>query len=927
MQTSDEKRAITKKRLELMQKLCKLRPPPYWLEHVLAFCRFHRLQLDYLFETASRSDFTALTFNAQYIKTRAAAGQAPDSGSEQNLKEAIQYGLLEPILQSIADYYEGDLAARLNSLKKILTEEAFPGLFLAYLGMRTNNTPLVEICVDSIITRPSGRPPVTKSIRHELGMAYRVWRYLFMQRANQAEYGAAKVSQLHEKLQELADKYVVDDGIGCADWTFVHLAAAYGDQECLEFLLTQKRYQSHRIVADTTTELEGFTALHLAAWYGHTAIVEILLRHADKYLHTRGEKHGQPPSDNIAEEGPQDQYSHQHQLDDKPIPVDRLLGRSPLHYAAFFGYTEIVQRLVDRWGSRGVDLPDRFGITALHLSAFAINCDKEADHTEMLTDLIEKSKNPNAKVHAKDSVLQRAMISRFLIDRRNYVNSLYEASTGPRSIATAPARRLTLFNIPSPNILYSVRYWPIAPGFTVLHILVNLDRRSQLWFLFDRSYLPLDWDAKDYEGLNPIEYADSYDALREFAQLAAIQVPLFQKPSTFRQEVLGIINRSSVQFQKDARLSWVYLVDTCLLSGKYSEALFAVHRPDKVFDKYLASFNQPEAAGLDVQLQVDDEVWDHLEWALDKTLMQYTSIGGEDNYYYIGASMQPSEVENMVVSLVKRKRLSGKSPLQRCLHWAMSHRMTRLTNYLLKETECELVAPVPGGKHSSESPLARASKSGLAEDMPGLLTRMELREDVKKLWEGERKVYVDHANTLLVGAVLIAGLAFAGWLQPPGGLPEPGHKHRTEAVDMKDPAIRVFVWSGILAFAFGMATVVAAAQGAMPYSVGTGQLMGARSRLQRATVLASVLLVASIIFLSISFSAAALAIIPLSKNPQVAVWLAMGGLLLAAVLLLFLKRIHSFMTSSPAFPFVQRCTSSHLRPHQQSDASLTGPQT
>ena len=96
--------------------------------------------------------------------------------------------------------------------------------------------------------------------------------------------------------------------------------------------------------------------------------------------------------------------------------------------------------------------------------------------------------------------------------------------------------------------------------------------------------------------------------------------------------------------------------------------------------------------------------------------------------------------------------------------------------------------------------------------MPGLL--VALRDNVRRRWYEDRQVYVDFANTLLVGAVLIAGLAFGGWLQTPQGYVAGG------SINTKQLAIRVFAWSNTLAFSSAMATVVAAATGAMPFSFG-----------------------------------------------------------------------------------------------------------
>ncbi|MCO5553806.1 hypothetical protein L7F22_007332 [Adiantum nelumboides] len=65
--------------------------------------------------------------------------------------------------------------------------------------------------------------------------------------------------------------------------------------------------------------------------------------------------------------------------------------------------------------------------------------------------------------------------------------------------------------------------------------------------------------------------------------------------------------------------------------------------------------------------------------------------------------------------------------------------------------------------------LAWPTKGPHRRELQGLTELILEQGEVKKEFYEDRKVYLDCVNAMLVGAALIAGLAFQGWLQPPLG--------------------------------------------------------------------------------------------------------------------------------------------------------------
>ena len=147
-------------------------------------------------------------------------------------------------------------------------------------------------------------------------------------------------------------------------------------------------------------------------------------------------------------------------------------------------------------------------------------------------------------------------------------------------------------------------------------------------------------------------------------------------------------------------------------------------------------------------------------------------------------------------------------------------------------------------------------------------------EDVRKGIEDShsiRQVHVDAANTILVGAALIAGVTFAGWLQPPLGFvqyyefptppPAPPGTYNSYIGIEQHVGIQVFSIFNSLSFFFAIATIIVGADAAFPMHQSTyiGEVSKTMKLLLRRAIK---LLLISLVCVLGAFGSAAVVILP-----------------------------------------------------------------
>ncbi|KAG0584583.1 hypothetical protein KC19_3G219800 [Ceratodon purpureus] len=106
-----------------------------------------------------------------------------------------------------------------------------------------------------------------------------------------------------------------------------------------------------------------------------------------------------------------------------------------------------------------------------------------------------------------------------------------------------------------------------------------------------------------------------------------------------------------------------------------------------------------------------------------------------------------------------------------------------------------------------------------------LLRLEDVQKGIDRLYRN-RQVHVDAANTILVGAALIAGVTFAGWLQPPLGYaqyydfptpsPAPSGTYDSYIGVEGNVGIQAFAIFNSLSFFFAIATMIVGADAAFP---------------------------------------------------------------------------------------------------------------
>jgi ankyrin repeat protein len=186
-----------------------------------------------------------------------------------------------------------------------------------------------------------------------------------------------------------------------------------------------------------------------------------------------------------------------------------------------------------------------------------------------------------------------------------------------------------------------------------------------------------------------------------------------------------------------------------------------------------------------------------------------------------------------------------------------------------------------------------------------LLERPEVKDFVDRLYR-DRQVFVDAANALLVGAALIASVTFAGWLQPPLGytpyydfsqpFPAPPGAYESYAAIKQNPKVKAFWVFNSLSFFFAIATVLAGADAAMP-SLDDAFIGRVVKSVRRALIVASILLVMSVVCVLGAFASGGFAVLPpvLKYDTSMIITVFVGGTVCMIILAKFLWKLAKAM--------------------------------
>ncbi|KAI5079309.1 hypothetical protein GOP47_0004788 [Adiantum capillus-veneris] len=149
-------------------------------------------------------------------------------------------------------------------------------------------------------------------------------------------------------------------------------------------------------------------------------------------------------------------------------------------------------------------------------------------------------------------------------------------------------------------------------------------------------------------------------------------------------------------------------------------------------------------------------------------------------------------------------------------------------------------------------------------NMQGIEFILNEREAVKDYIAGlyrDRQYYVDTTNAILVGAALIASVTFGAWLQPPLGFTDDHYDAKLLYVNMRQvKGMRVFWIFNALSFFAAIGTLQAGACGVLPLRhvhIGRGV-----SYVRRALMVASLLMVLSVVCVLGAFGVAGFIVLP-----------------------------------------------------------------
>jgi hypothetical protein len=149
----------------------------------------------------------------------------------------------------------------------------------------------------------------------------------------------------------------------------------------------------------------------------------------------------------------------------------------------------------------------------------------------------------------------------------------------------------------------------------------------------------------------------------------------------------------------------------------------------------------------------------------------------------------------------------------------------------------------------------------------------EVEKDVKR-WYRDRQAHVDAANAILVGAALIASVAFAGWLQPPlgyspffgsanldAGAPTPSGMYPSFVSVEGHPILKIFWVFNSLSFFFAISALMVGATAARPPKKDTN-IRSAVLSLRLKVDLAYAYLIYSVPFVTAAFISAGFVVLP-----------------------------------------------------------------
>ncbi|MCO5555440.1 hypothetical protein L7F22_008985 [Adiantum nelumboides] len=671
--------------------------------------------------------------------------------------------------------------------------------------------------------------------------------------------------------------------------TALHLSALFASREVVNFLLN---FTPLKLNSRSYPEL--FTALHVAADFGNLEVVQLLLQTALKSRR-----------DNVEET----------EWDADVLMARDCMGRTALHYAARQGHEAIVEELL-KCSSLGMqqgsicsiaNVVDHDGLLALHMAA-------RSGHAGVIEKLIRmpyaSMYNINQKAkqsrHVKDWVekefMKRAPCTMYHGEMYRYPRPKLFDSMFFQTQGFTPLH-------------FAARYGHEAALRTLLT--AKAGSCIDLHVTDERGFSAYDWMKVREEGhiflncLEEIDVSEGRHSSKELVALLKQSASLGHKmrrrisKNMLRQIALDIIEeKEAMEDIREASCSYAgsggcgrpLRLNTAIVRWLEEKEPcgrviswwlpWAVREGDlELVKSLLGSVN--EAGDFNVDARTGDEEYRQIAYkVVDDTVLDIVRSGGYKHCH-----------EGILIELLLMHLPVGTiraAATCKALCTALEfHNFIIARKIVLLEQEAvvthELLKVVMAVKDVIYNDLTRCCKEGAGHFLMALMQRSgilplsflrelltlslkepNLREcgvmqvilergEVKKGLYEDRQVYLDCANAMLVGAALIAGLAFEGWLQPPlgynyefeGGLYAEVHKW----------AVRLFWRFNNGAFFLAVGALITGAKGAVP-AANEVDLIGSVEKGKRAVVVSSTLLGMALVCVMVAFTMAQLAVIP-----------------------------------------------------------------
>ncbi|KAI5064416.1 hypothetical protein GOP47_0021086, partial [Adiantum capillus-veneris] len=414
---------------------------------------------------------------------------------------------------------------------------------------------------------------------------------------------------------------------------------------------------------------------------------------------------------------------------------DEILGRVALHYACENGHLVIVRMLVMRSAPEHIDAVDYNGVTPLHLAA-------ARGHKEVVQ-LLLSSRKCDVSRRVRRSLLRYRHCALYQPSRSGSGDSWFQNELN--------GRRVSLL-LPS--------YLPLpalgVEGFTALHLAVAYSEVETARAILESARQSCN------DGMTVVDFVNAQDSngmtALDWAK-AAGHGDLMQLPiSSYAADSL---TTSTLPTSTQSRPPDAYgpIAST-------SSATTQTPQPD-INDSQVNSSNtapmvmskavSARTRALYLQMTREREKGNYIQHM--HSVIVAVARGELDTALALAQTAPKLEAEDDVLDEEEDEPRGVEMQAWRRLRVELDDLELEVPCYSRVPTQDVVLALVK----------RQVFCSRFSREKPGLIAQMESRGDVRRHMYEERQVYVDYGNTLLVGAVLIAGLAYQVWLQPPRG--------------------------------------------------------------------------------------------------------------------------------------------------------------